>query len=78
MWNSFHFRYAVCSFVWSLDWIGKGGIGDVRVDRLRNDLIDVIFATYATYFDGLMSRGDKAQRVYNHATFILSSITDDA
>ena len=49
----------------------------MRVDRLRNDLIDVIFATYATYFDGLMSR-DKAQRVYNHAAFILSSITDDA
>ena len=50
----------------------------MRVDRLRNDLIDVIFATYATYFDGLMSRDDKAQRVYNHAAFILSSITDDA
>jgi hypothetical protein len=45
MWNSFHFRHSVCSFVWSLDWIGRGGFRDVRADRLRNDMVDVIFAT---------------------------------
>jgi hypothetical protein len=75
MWNSFHFRSSVCDFVWSLDWIGKGGIGDVRADRIRNDMVDVIFATYATYFDGLMSRDDKARRIYDQSAFILEAIT---
>jgi hypothetical protein len=78
MWNSFHFRHAVCAFVWSLDWIGNGGAENVRADRLRNDLVDVIFSTYATFFDGLMSRDDKVRRVYSHAAFILSSIIEAA
>ena len=47
----------------------------MRPDRLRNDLIDLIFATYATYFDGLMSQDEKAQRIYKQANFIVRAIT---
>jgi hypothetical protein len=75
MWNLFHFRHALCAFVWSLDWISQGGAGSVRTDKIRNDLIDVIFVTYATYFDGLISKDAKVLRVHSRADFILRSIT---
>jgi hypothetical protein len=73
--NSFLFRHAVCTFVWSLDWIAQGGADNVRADRLRNDLVDVIFSTYATYFDGLLSRDEKALRVYTRSRFIVTAIS---
>jgi len=75
MWNSFHFHHAVCAFFWSLDWISKGTSNNVRADRIRNDLVDVIFATYATYFDGLMSQDAKVLRIYREAAFVLKAIT---
>lgn len=72
--NTFLFRYAVVTFVWSLEWIRQGGADNVRADRLRNDLIDVIFATYATYFDGLLSNDEMAQRIYRKSNLILRNI----
>jgi hypothetical protein len=68
----------VCAFVWSLDWIGQGGADNVRADKLRNDLVDVIFATYATYFDGLLTKDQKALRIYERAKFIVCAISGAA
>jgi len=56
--NTFLFRLAVCHSIWSLGWISVGGAHMVKPDRLRNDLIDQYYATYATFFDGLIT-GDK-------------------
>lgn len=72
--NTFLFRHSVATFVWALDWIARGGADDVRADRMRNDVIDVIFVTYATFFDGLLSSDEKAQRVYRGTQFILSML----
>ncbi|MBB3916185.1 hypothetical protein [Rhizobium fabae] len=72
--NTFLFRHSVTTFVWSLDWIARGGADNVRADRMRNDVIDVIFATYATFFDGLLSKDERAQRVYHGAYSILSKL----
>jgi hypothetical protein len=74
--NLFAFRHSICAFVWSLDWIGQGGPNTVRPEKLRNDLVDVLFATYATYFDRLLSKDAKARRIYEHAKFILGAISD--
>lgn len=73
--NTFLFRHSVATFVWSLDWIARGGADGVRADRMRNDVVDVIFATYATFFDGLISKDEKAQRIYRDAKFILTMLT---
>lgn len=72
--NTFLFRHSVSTFVWALDWVAQGGADGVRADRMRNDIVDVIFATYATYFDGLLSNDEKAQRIYRSAKFILSAL----
>lgn len=73
--NTFLFRHSVATLVWSLDWIARGGADNVRPDRLRNDVIDVIFATYATFFDGLLSSDERAQRVYRGTSAIFSRLT---
>lgn len=74
--NTFLFRHAIMSFVWSLEWIAQGGADNLRPDKMRNDLVDLIFATYATYFDGLLSNDKKANRIYQKGKFILSMLTE--
>jgi hypothetical protein len=73
--NTFLFRTALCVFIWALDWISVGGPKNVAVERIRNDLVDVNFATYATYFDGFLSMDEKAIRIYQRAAFVLDAIT---
>jgi hypothetical protein len=75
--NTFLFRSALCSFLWALDWISKGGPKGVKTERIRNDLIDVNFATFATYFDGLLSMDEKAGRIYQQAVNLLDSIVNE-
>ena len=72
--NTFLFRSALCSFLWALDWISMGGPKRAKTEKLRNDLVDVNFATFATYFDGLLSMDEKSCRIYRQAAFVLESI----
>ena len=74
--NTFLFRSALCSFLWALDWISTGGPKGVKTEKMRNDLVDVTFATFATYFDGLLSMDEKPRRIYRQAAFVLESITN--
>ena len=76
--NTFLFRMALCALVWSLDWISVGGPKNVRPDRMRNDLIDLNFAAFATYFDALLSMYQKPLRIYERAEFVLDAILGDA
>jgi hypothetical protein len=72
--NTFLFRAALCSFLWAVDWIAVGGAQNVKPERIRNDLVDLNFATFATYFDGLMSMDAKPLRLYRRASSILGKI----
>ena len=74
--NTFLFRTALCAFVWALDWISVGGPKSVKTEKIRNDLVDVNFATFATYFDGLLSMDEKSLRIYQRAAFVLDAITN--
>jgi hypothetical protein len=74
--NTFLFRAALCAFFWALDWISMGGPKGVKTEKIRNDLVDVNFATFATYFDGLLSMDEKPVRIYQRAAFVLESITN--
>jgi hypothetical protein len=69
--TTFIFRYALCGYVLALRWIAVGGAKNVKVERLRNDIVDVSFAAYATYFDGLLSADIKATELYRDARFLL-------
>lgn len=73
--NTFLFRYALCAMLWALEWIAVGGAGNVtRFDRLRNDIVDTNFATFATYFDGFMTADEKPRIIYERAKVALEEI----
>jgi hypothetical protein len=72
--NTFIFRAALCAYLLTLEWISEGGAIGAKASTLRNDMVDINFATYATFFDGLLSKDGKAQRIYQQAHLLLTSI----
>lgn len=63
--DHFVFRNTLCTLVSMLSFARRGVI-DRRPDRARNDVIDVLVATYGTYFNGVMSddaRTNELQKV---------------
>jgi len=69
--NAFIFRYALCGYVSILKRIEDGGAGKTKPKKLRNDVIDVNFAAFATYFDGLITSDQRAGEIYVEAEFLL-------
>lgn len=72
--DSFIFRFAVCAHVLVFRWIEVGGAGRTKADRLRNDIVDVNFAAYGTYFDDLLTADTKAREIYLEARFMLENV----
>jgi hypothetical protein len=72
--NTFIFRFSLCAYLLHVDWIAKGSQRIVKPERLRNDMVDLNFATFATYFDGLLSADKKLTRIYMHANYIIRQI----
>jgi hypothetical protein len=71
--NTFIFRNSLCCCLLALEWAAIGGAKDAQRHKIRNDMIDSHFATYATYFDGLLSNDAKAQRLYNRTKEVLTA-----
>ena len=69
--NTFIYRAALCVYLLTLDWISHGGAAGAAPVKIRNDMIDVSFAAYATFFDGLLSADRKVVRIYEQATRFL-------
>lgn len=74
--NTFIFRASLCLYILAMDWVAVGGVTDAKPEKLRNDMVDVCFAAYATFFDGLMSADEKALRVHSEARLFLSALFD--
>ena len=72
--NTFIFRHAICAYALALRAIEHGGGGAATPQKLRNDYVDSNFATFATFFDGLLSADKKAQGIYEVATFLLREV----
>jgi hypothetical protein len=72
--NTFIFRYALCGYVSILKRIEDGGPGKTKPEKLRNDVIDINFAAFATYFDGLLTMDKRAGEIYADADFLLREV----
>jgi hypothetical protein len=72
--NTFIFRAVLCSYLLTIDWISAGGAQGTSAAKLRNDMVDVNFVAYATFFDGLLTNDRKAQRIYREASFFLNTV----
>lgn len=72
--NTYLFRYSLCCYLLVLDWLEKGGLNNSNVEKIRNDLIDMSYAAYATFFDGILSKDVKLNRIYKIAFYFLEHI----
>lgn len=70
--NHFIVRNALCNGVYMLSFIRRG-IGARRPEKARNDVIDVLLATYGTYFNGVMSNDALTNEVHHIGRYILDS-----
>jgi len=69
--NTFLFRFALCASVSILKRIEEGSAGKVSDENLRNDMVDVNFAAFATYFDGLFTDDKRAADIYARSEYLL-------
>lgn len=65
--NTFIFRIAICMYLWALHWISVGGAKGAKPKTILNDMIDLNFAAYATFFDGLLTSDKKLSELYRDA-----------
>jgi hypothetical protein len=72
--DRFIFRIALCMLLLAMRWISVGGPANVNAQRLRNDLVDINFAAFATYFDGLLTADEKLVSIYLEAKIWLENI----
>jgi len=72
--NAFIFRHALCTYVLALKWISVGGTRKTKFETIRNDMVDVNFATFATYFDGLLTADEKLREIYATADWLLREV----
>ena len=69
----FMFSYRSCLFyaLHFQEWLIKGSPDEIAAKNLRNDVVDINFATFATFFDGLMTRDRKCEARYFEGRVLL-------
>jgi hypothetical protein len=71
--NSYPFRYAVCLMLHYMRWV-RDGHPQRSVQKLRNDIVDVNTAAFATFFDGLLTRDGKLKGIHAEARYIVEQL----
>jgi hypothetical protein len=66
--DTFIFRLAICMYAWAFNWISVGGAKGAKPMTILNDLVDLNFGAYATFFDGLLTADEKLSKLHNDAT----------
>ena len=74
--NTYIFRAAICLILWALDWISVGGAKGVKAERLRNDMVDISFATYASFFNGLLTADKKLIALHRDSVLLRRALFD--
>lgn len=72
--NYFITRLATYNLALTLRWIKKGGIHNSSPKKIRNDLVDALVATHATYFDGILSSDKNQIETYFESERILKGM----
>ncbi len=66
------FRLATTMFARTIEYIRKGAIvKNFTPDKLLNESVDLMYITYATYYDGLLSKDASLKHTYNIVDYIL-------
>ena len=55
-----------------MNWIQNGRQKNIKSAKLRNDIVDLNFATFALYFDGILTNDQKLIDIYEHTKMWLN------
>lgn len=69
--NSFIYRNALGCVLYFIEWVRQGSPRDKAVSKVRNDLVDLNFATFGTYFNGVLTRDKNLQRYHDELRIVL-------
>ena len=69
--DTFLYRYSLATVLYLLRWIRTGSRPLQRSDRVRNDFIDLNFATYGTYFNGVMTEDALTRDIHLELRYVL-------
>lgn len=72
--NLFLFRLSLFHTLYFLNWIVKGSPKHLNLEKIGNDLIDLNFCTYATYFDGLLTKDKRCKKVFEEGNVLLETM----
>jgi hypothetical protein len=72
-WHSFVFRFALAGQLLAFNWVASGGIESARRSRVANDVVDMNYVAYATFFDGILSSDKKVNEIYRDACLFLEN-----
>lgn len=70
--NTYIFRSSLCHLLLGFKYASAGGVPGKAASRVRNDMVDSHFATYATFFDGLLSHDGLTNNLYAASTTVLN------
>jgi len=73
--NTYIFRYAISVQLWVIDWIRKAGFQDAKLETLRNNVVDLHYVACATFFDGFLTKDQKAGDIYTQTKVLLDIFT---
>jgi hypothetical protein len=72
--DAFNYRYAMASLIYFLSWVKDGGQMEKAAAKLRNDMIDISFATYGTYFNGVMTEDKRVRALQLELRVVLEQV----
>lgn len=72
--DRFLFRVALCGIILAVQWISVGGARLAKPEKLRNDQVDINFAAFATYYDGLLTADARLASICAEAKFWLGEV----
>jgi hypothetical protein len=72
--DAFIYRFALGAVLYLVEWIAEGSQVKKAAEKFRNDTIDINFAVYGTYFNGVMSGDRRVQSLYYGLSIILTKL----
>ncbi|MEO7888251.1 hypothetical protein [Polaromonas sp.] len=69
--NTFIFRVSLCTYLLALRGGVAGGLTNSAPAKIRNHMVDMVLAAYATFFDGLLSADTMLNDVHTEARMML-------
>ena len=72
--NTFVFRVTLALYLLGITRFAHGGLGEMSLENLRNDFVDMMFVAYGTFFDGVMSTDRSVNNMFTDVVRLLSTL----